>query len=197
MSTVIWRDSCMLKQKIPLKKILGLDPGLETIGWGQITVEGEKYTCEAYDVIKTKNKDETGQRLSNIYKELQGIIEDFQPDIVSIEDLFFARNVTSGMKVAQARGVILLVCYEYKEKHNLEDFIEEYTPLQIKKTLTNYGWAKKKDVQDKVQELLQLPERPKQDDAADALGVALTCAIVRHNNQKEQTPLKVKADLKQ
>jgi crossover junction endodeoxyribonuclease RuvC len=119
-------------------------------------------------VIRTSAKESDSARLLIIYDELKSIIETAKPEVISVEKLFFAQNVTTAMTVSQARGVVLLL----GEQHKMEVF--EYTPLQIKQALTGYGRADKKQIQEMVKAILQLKEIPKPDDCADALAAAIT-----------------------
>ena len=147
-------------------RILGIDPGTGILGFGVIETEGQKLVDAG--VIRTKVHQPEPERLLSIYNGLQEIVAATKPSAVSVEKLFFARNVTTAMSVAQARGVVLLVA----QQHNLPIF--EYTPMQIKQSLTGYGKADKKQVQEMVRLLLKLKDIPKPDDCADALAAALT-----------------------
>ena len=151
--------------------ILGLDPGLATLGYGVIKKEPKKKVeMLDYGVISTPKDENLAVRLCIIEKGLKQIIERFKPDEIAVEELFFAKNVKTGIAVAHARGVILLTAN--KECGRLY----EYTPLQIKQALTGYGRAEKIQIQQMVKSLLGLKTIPKPDDAADALAVALTHA---------------------
>ncbi len=149
-------------------RILGIDPGTGILGFGVIETAGPKLVDAG--VIRTKVHQPEPERLLTIFDSLQEIVQATKPAAVSVEKLFFARNVTTAMSVAQARGVVLLVA----QQHNLPIF--EYTPMQIKQSLTGYGKADKKQVQEMVRLILKLKEIPKPDDAADALAAALTHA---------------------
>lgn len=148
-------------------RILGIDPGTGLMGFGVVET-GRKPLFVDAGVIRTKVHQPEPERLLIIYDSLQEIVAHNKPQVVSVEKLFFARNVTTAMSVAQARGVVLLVA----QQHNLPIF--EYTPMQIKQSLTGYGKADKKQMQEMVRLLLNLKEVPKPDDAADALAAALT-----------------------
>lgn len=150
-------------------RILGIDPGTGLLGFGVIDIAPRARLVDA-GVIRTKVHQPDPERLHIIYDSLQEIITSTKPQAVSVERLFFARNVTTAMSVAQARGVVLLVA----QQRGLPIF--EYTPLQIKQSLTGYGKADKKQVQEMVRVLLNLKEIPKPDDCADALAAALTHA---------------------
>lgn len=151
--------------------ILGLDPGLATLGYGVIRKE-ERKKAEMldYGIISTPKDENLAVRLCMLEKGIKQIINKFKPDEIAVEELFFAKNVKTGIAVAHARGVILLTAN--KECGRLY----EYTPLQIKQALTGYGRADKNQIQQMVKTLLGLKGVPKPDDAADALAVALTHA---------------------
>ena len=152
-------------------RILGIDPGTGLLGFG-ILEGGRKPAFIEAGVIRTKVHQPESERLFIIYNGLQEIISATKPQVVSVEKLFFARNVTTAMSVAQARGIVLLVA----QQHNLPIF--EYTPMQIKLAVTGYGKADKKQMQEMVRLLLNLQEIPKPDDAADALAAALTHSAI-------------------
>lgn len=149
-------------------RILGIDPGTGILGFGVIDVDKGKTQLVDAGVIRTPVKEDDAVRLQTIYEELSDIIAQNKPEIMSVEKLFFARNVTTAMTVAQARGVVLLCGMQAGMK------IHEYTPMQIKQALTGYGRAEKKQIQEMVRVILQLKEIPKPDDAADALAAAIT-----------------------
>lgn len=150
-------------------RILGIDPGTGILGFGVIDVlGGNKVKMVTAGVISTPAHTPLEERLVEIYDGLKGIIAEVRPDAVSIEKLFFVRNITTAISVAEARGVAILVARQAEVK------IFEYTPLQIKQTLTGYGRAEKKQVQEMVKLHLGLKQIPKPDDAADALAAAIT-----------------------
>ncbi|HSX34458.1 MAG TPA: crossover junction endodeoxyribonuclease RuvC [Candidatus Saccharimonadales bacterium] len=153
-------------------RIIGIDPGTGILGFGIIEVNGTKVQLVDAGVIRTPVHEDDAIRLQTIYEELTDIIVQTKPDTMSVEKLFFARNVTTAMTVAQARGVVLLC----GQQAGLNLF--EYTPMQIKQAVTGYGKADKKQMQEMVRVLLQLKEIPRPDDAADALAAALTHASV-------------------
>ena len=153
-------------------RILGIDPGTGILGFGVIDVSGRTSRLVDAGVIRTPVKEDDAVRLLTIYEELTDIIAATKPTIMSVEKLFFSRNVTTAMTVSQARGIVLLCA-----KQN-DMTIFEYTPMQIKRAVTGYGKADKKQVQEMVRVLLQLKEAPKPDDCADALAAALTHASV-------------------
>lgn len=155
-------------------RILGIDPGTGILGFGVIDVDARgKAALVDAGVIRTPVKQADSDRLFTIYDELQQVIKDNQPDIMSVEKLFFAQNVTTAMSVSQARGVVLLL----GKQSDLE--LHEYTPLQIKQALTGYGRADKKQMQEMVRVILGLHEIPKPDDAADAIAAAICCSMTR------------------
>lgn len=150
-------------------RILGLDPGTATTGYGIIDVaEGGEFTAVTYGVIKTPAKMPMPHRLQIIQQELQQLLDDYQPDTAGIEEVFFGRNVTTAITVGQARGVLLLTLA------NAGLPIGEYSPPKIKDAVTGYGKADKAQVQLMVRNLLDLEETPRPDDAADGLAVAIT-----------------------
>lgn len=148
-------------------RILGIDPGYATIGFGIVDSERGKYQLIQCGVITTPAHTSLSSRLLQIYDDMLQLIELFRPDAVSIEELFFNTNITTGIAVAHGRGVILLAC----EKSGIK--IYEYTPLQVKQAVVGYGRAEKKQVMDMVKRICQLPAPPKPDDAADAVALAL------------------------
>lgn len=151
-------------------RIIGIDPGTGILGFGVIDVTNNKLTVIDAGVITTPAHTPLDERLEEIYDGLASIIAETKPEVMSIEKLFFARNVTTAISVAHARGVAMLA----GKKAGL--LLAEYTPLQIKQTLTGYGRADKKQMQEMVRLQLSLKEVPKPDDAADALAAAVTYA---------------------
>jgi crossover junction endodeoxyribonuclease RuvC len=149
-------------------RVIGIDPGTGILGFGVIDVEKGKAKLVDAGVIRTPVKEDDAIRLQTIYDELTQIIAETKPQLMSVEKLFFARNVTTAMTVAQARGVVLLCA----KQAGLD--IYEYTPMQIKQALTGYGRAEKKQIQEMVRVILELKSVPKPDDAADALAAAIT-----------------------
>ncbi len=148
--------------------ILGIDPGLAIVGYGVIEAQKGAFRPIDCGVINTPKSDTVPIRLNKIYDGMLSLIEKYKPDCIAIEELFFNTNITNGINVAQARGVVLLACQQKGLK------MYEYTPLQIKQALTGYGKAEKKQIQFMVTRLLNLKAVPKPDDAADGLAVALT-----------------------
>lgn len=155
-------------------RILGIDPGTGILGFGIIEAARGKVQLVDAGVIRTPVHEDDAVRLLTIFEELTDIIIQTKPRMMSVEKLFFAKNVTTAMTVAQARGVVLLC----GQQAGLEIF--EYTPMQIKQAVTGYGKADKKQMQEMVRVILGLKETPQPDDCADAIAAALTHAqIVR------------------
>ena len=157
------------------KRILGIDPGFGRMGWGVIAQDGSDWRYIAHGCVETNTKNSFIERVQELHNELKAVIEKYEPSHSAVEDLFFAKNAKTAMKVGQARGVILLTLIEAGLG------IDEYTPAEIKQAVTGYGNADKEQVQKMLQMRLQLKEYPKQDDAADALAVAFSCGL--HSNQ--------------
>lgn len=149
-------------------RIIGIDPGTGILGFGVIDVVGGRSKLVTAGVIKTPAHTPLDERLEEIFHGLNQIITETQPTIMSIEKLFFAQNITTAISVSHARGVAML-CGRLAHLP-----IAEYTPLQIKQTLTGYGRADKKQIQEMVRLHLNLQVAPKPDDAADALAAAIT-----------------------
>lgn len=147
--------------------ILGIDPGVATIGFGLIRAERGRNTLLQYGVITTPPGIPLSERLLQISNDMAQLIETFQPDEMAVEELFFSKNITTGIAVAHGRGVILLEA----EKRGIPVF--EYTPMQVKQSVVGYGKAEKKQVMLMTQRLLNMKEIPRPDDAADALAIAI------------------------
>lgn len=147
--------------------VLGIDPGIAIMGVGVIQYEGNKFKPLYYGAIKTSSKDSTDKRLGIIYNQLLGLLEEFKPDAVVIEELFFNNNAKTAFLVGQARGVAILAAATNSIN------IYEYTPLQVKQGVVGYGRADKNQVQQMIKTLLCLKEAPKPDDVADALAIAI------------------------
>ena len=152
--------------------ILGIDPGLATLGYGVIEKDA-RGNCRAVDfgVVVTPTDEGLPVRLAMLEEGINRILAKFDPDEIAMEELFFSKNITTGIAVAHARGVALLTCVKHCGK------LYEYTPMQIKQALTGYGKADKKQMQSVVTSLLKLKTVPKPDDAADALAIALCHAF--------------------
>ena len=148
-------------------RILGIDPGIATVGFGVIDSEAGRQKYVTCGTINAPAHTPLSKRLDQIYTDLEELFEAFHPDVISIEELFFNTNITTGISVAHGRGVILLAAV----RHNIP--VYEYTPLQIKQAVTGYGRAEKHQMISMVTTLLSLKEAPKPDDAADALAAAV------------------------
>ena len=147
--------------------ILGIDPGLAIVGWGVIEYKNTRFRTVAYGSIQTPAGMKTEQRLKVIFDGMNELLQKYRPDAVAVEELFFNTNITTGIRVAEARGVILLAA----ERAGVP--IHEYTPLQVKQAVVGYGRAEKKQVITMVTMLLCLEKPPKPDDTADALAIAI------------------------
>ena len=148
-------------------RILGIDPGYGITGFGLIDAQRSQFQLLKYGTITTPANTEFSWRLEVIYNDMVELLRVAQPDVVAIEELFFGHNVTTGINVAQSRGVILLAI----QQAGLPIF--EYTPMQVKQAVVGYGTATKHQVQDMTKRLLHLNAMPKPDDAADAIAIAL------------------------
>lgn len=148
-------------------RILGIDPGVATIGFGVIEAERQRNQLIQYGTITTPSGIPLSQRLLQISGDMDELIHIFQPDEMAIEELFFNTNITTGIAVAHGRGVILLSA----EKAQVPIF--EYTPMQVKQAVVGYGKAEKKQVMLMTQKLLRMNQIPRPDDAADALAIAI------------------------
>ena len=147
--------------------ILGIDPGLAIVGWGVIEYRNAKFRTVAYGSLQTPAGMATEKRLQAIFDGMNELIQTYRPDAMAVEELFFNTNVTTGIRVAEARGVILLA----GTRAGIP--IQEYTPLQVKQAVVGYGRAEKKQVITMVTTLLGLQKPPKPDDTADALAIAI------------------------
>ena len=149
-------------------RILGIDPGYAIMGYGIVDMKGNHFNVVAYDSITTDKDMPMPDRLKHLYTMLMSIIQQYEPDVAAIEELFFNNNDKTAILVGQARGVAILAC----SNSGLD--IAEYTPLQIKQALVGNGRADKKQVQFMVKTILNLDKVPKPDDTADALAAAIT-----------------------
>lgn len=148
--------------------ILGIDPGIATLGYGVLQKDGNgNVAAEDYGVVTTPKQENLAVRLAMLEEGLNALLDKVRPDEVAVEELFFSKNVTTGIAVAHARGVALLTCVKRCGR------LFEYTPMQIKQALTGYGKAEKRQIQFVTANLLRLKSVPRPDDAADALAVAL------------------------
>jgi len=155
------------------RRILGIDPGYARLGWGVIDVTNDgEFVSVAHGCFETPKTEEFPTRLAVIHRELNAIIKEHQPTDIAVEELFFGANTKTAINVAHARGVIMLCAVTHTGK------IFQYRPNQIKTATTNNIKAKKPEIQEAVRVALSLETIPKPDDAADALGVALTHALL-------------------
>lgn len=148
-------------------RIIGIDPGYAIVGFGVLDYRGVEFTTLEYGAILTEAHTDFSQRLRSIYEDMCFILDRFRPDALAIEQLFFYSNKTTGIDVAQARGVILLAAVQ----HGVP--IAEYTPSQVKQAVVGYGKAEKRQVMEMTRRILHLEQIPKPDDAADALALAI------------------------
>ena len=148
-------------------KILGIDPGMAIVGYGLIEVENNKPMLIASGSIQTGKDLSDSRRLLEIFNDLSQIVEKYQPDCASVENLFFFKNQKTVIPVAEARGVILTVL----EKYEIPTF--SYTPMEVKQVLTGYGRAEKKEVEQMVKISLETENLPKLDDTVDAIAIAI------------------------
>lgn len=155
-------------------KILGIDPGFGRCGYAVLEKSAEKLHLVNSGTITTKSGDPFPERLAELANDIESILKRFSPEIVSIEDLFFVQNVTTGIQVAQARGVVILLAQKYGCR------IVEPKPVEIKSCFTGNGKATKTDMKNMVQMVFQLEKSPKIDDAADAIGAAFWASQNTH-----------------
>ena len=153
--------------------ILGIDPGLAIVGWGVVDYCAGRFKTLGYGSIQTPAGTRTEERLALIYQQLNAIIDHFNPSEMAVEELFFTNNITTGIAVAEARGIILCTAYDCGVP------ISEYTPMQVKQAVVGYGKAEKHQVIAMVTSLLSLPKPPKPDDTADAIAIAICHAQCR------------------
>jgi crossover junction endodeoxyribonuclease RuvC len=153
-------------------RIIGIDPGYAIIGYGIVDYNASKFSIVNYGAVTTKAKTPFASRLEIIFNDISQLLDTFKPDAVSLEKLYFNTNTTTAIDVAQARGVILLAA----QLHGIKVF--EYTPLQVKQSVTGYGRAEKFQIMEMTRRLLNLEKIPKPDDTADALALAVCHAYV-------------------
>jgi crossover junction endodeoxyribonuclease RuvC len=169
--------------------ILGIDPGLATTGFGVIKYlkrrrnprkkkrkKEQSLRCLDYGIIETDPSLPTEKRLRKLYLEISQLIRKWQPKVIAVENLYFFKNLKTAMPISQAKGIILLAAAQKKVP------VQEITPLQVKTAITGYGRADKRQIQRMTQTLLDLPELPKPDDIADALGVAICSSLIWGKN---------------
>ena len=168
-------------------RILGVDPGIATVGFAVLDAEKRSQRLLTCGVITTPAKTQLSSRLDQIYRDLNELIAQFHPEVMAVEELFFSNNITTGIAVAHARGIILCTA----AKSGIPLF--EYTPMQVKQAVVGYGLAEKRQVMDMVRRLLKLKAVPRPDDAADALALAIcharsaTSLLARAQNPVKQT----------
>lgn len=161
-------------------RILGIDPGIGITGFGLIEADFGRAKALDFGVVRTKVDAPIAERLKELYDSLMQVFKETKPEMVAVEKLFFSKNITTGIVVAEARGVILLVA----EQAGVP--VYEYTPNEIKKCLTGYGSATKTQIEEMVRVHLELEKKPKPDDAADALAVAITCSFLHQTQEVEK-----------
>jgi len=154
-------------------RILGIDPGLATLGFGVIDQQNNQLQMVDFGCIQTTPNISFPQRIFQVYQQLTNILVNYLPDVVVVEELFFSKNVKTAIQVGQVRGVVILAAIQNGHE------VKEYTPLQVKLSVVGYGRATKDQIQKMVKVLLKLPQIPKPDDAADALAVAICYAHSR------------------
>lgn len=154
-------------------RILGIDPGVATIGFGVVDSERNSLSLVRCGVISTPAHTSLASRLEQIYSDMNDLLSAFKPDAVSVEELFFNNNITTGISVAHGRGVILLACQQAGVQ------IFEYTPSQVKQAVVGYGKAEKAQVMDMIKRIFRLSAPPRPDDAADAVALAVCHARSR------------------
>ncbi len=148
-------------------RVLGIDPGSETLGWGVVDGGGSKYALVGFGTLKSNARQQFSKRLLNIYNGVAEIMAEHSPDVLAVEDTFYAVNVGVALKLGQVRGLMLLLA----EQRGMD--IAEYAPRLVKQTVVGYGNAEKRQVQEMVKILLKLSAVPTPHDAADALAVAI------------------------
>jgi crossover junction endodeoxyribonuclease RuvC len=162
------RSTCLIE----VMRILGIDPGIERVGFGVIERNAQhQYYAQDWGVITTSKHETHAVRLQGIYKAMTELIDYVKPEMAAIEQLFFFKNAKTIIPVAQARGVIILTFQNAGLQYS------EFTPMQVKMNMAGYGKSDKKEIQAMTQTLLNMDEIPKPDDAADALAIALSCAF--------------------
>lgn len=154
-------------------RILGIDPGLATTGWAVVDFDKNNKPCPIdYGAITTMKDLTVSERLVEIHRDIHELIKKFKPEYAGVETLLFCNNAKTAISVGEARGVVLLAL----ENNHIP--IKEFTPLQVKNSITGYGKATKKQVQDNVRVLCNLDSIPKPDDAADAIAIAIATEVL-------------------
>ncbi|NLY88834.1 MAG: crossover junction endodeoxyribonuclease RuvC [Firmicutes bacterium] len=156
-------------------RIMGIDPGTASTGFGLLEQEGSRLRLLEYGVIRTEPGIPDAERLLQIHRGVGALLKNYRPEVIAVEELFFNKNSRTVLAVGQARGVVMLAAAQAELQ------VEEYTPLQVKMAVVGYGRAEKRQVQEMVKALLGLSRLPRPDDAADALAVAICHA---HSRQK-------------
>ncbi len=154
-------------------RILGIDPGIARTGWGIVDCQGQNFNAVDYGCISTGKNEKLPERLLSIFKDLDCLIKKHSPDLIAVEELFFAKNAKTAIAVGHGRGVCLLAA----GIHHLS--LEEVTPLQVKSSIVGYGSATKEQVGAMIKHILGLSRIPRPDDVCDALAVAVAAAIKR------------------
>ncbi len=163
-------------------RVLGIDPGLATMGWGVVDAEGSKVTLRAAGALITRPEERLPERLKSLFDGTRDLLTLYRPDEIAFEELFFAKNITTGIAVGHARGCVLCACAEYGKP------LYEYTPMQSNQSVTGDGKADKHQMQHMVRLLLRLDDILRPDDAADAVAAALT--HIQAGRMKEEFLLK-------
>lgn len=166
-------------------RVLGIDPGYAIVGWGILDHTGNRFTPVAFGAVTTEAGVPFDQRLRQVYEGVTEVIQTYQPEALSIEQLFYQHNQTTVIGVAEARGVILLAAAQAGLP------IQEFTPMQVKMAVTGYGKAVKKQVQEMTRILLHLEKVPKPDDTADALAMAITYCHTSRNQLQSFQPRRI------
>jgi crossover junction endodeoxyribonuclease RuvC len=148
-------------------RVLGIDPGSETLGWGVVEGDGLRYSLVEFGVVRSSARQPFSKRLLKVYRGIDEIILRLSPQVLAVEDTYYAVNVGVALKLGQVRGAMLLLA----EQRGLK--VAEYSPRSIKQTVVGYGAAEKHQVQEMVRVLLKLKTRPEPHDAADALAIAI------------------------
>lgn len=170
MSTPTLHNNFLMSEIKKIERILGIDPGFGRVGLGIIEKRNGVWVHVGHGLVETSPKKSFIERLWDVHTEVEKIVKKYKPTRAAVEELFFAKNTTTAIQVAQARGVILLTLIQSGIP------VDEFTPLQVKQALTGYGRAEKSQIQKMVLMTLHMKEKKLQDDAADALALALTSA---------------------
>jgi crossover junction endodeoxyribonuclease RuvC len=161
-----------------MMRTIGIDPGTATMGWGVVDAQAGQVTLVDFGALTTPARTPLAERLQSIYRELSALIAQFKPESAAVEELFFGKNVNTALSVGHARGVALLALAQAGLA------VHEYKPAMIKQALVGYGGADKRQMQEMVRLTLRLDQRPRPDDAADALAVAICHAYTAPTLQR-------------